>query len=328
VLLVVLAAAVSTASAADGTKPPRPSVLWQQYPLGTKRLTGPTTTTRTGAPAGAARVTPTVLPAAPASSGSSLLPIVLAAFGTGAAVLALAGLAALYSRSRRVVHTEAALAGALASITLAATGLEGRRRARGLEERLPVWDTFKSMLSPGGITTDPRHEGVEGGVVPPDGQSRTGVDDRVAEIITAAEELADQIRSDAHDEAVQIKRQARVVARRRMRELTRQQETLQPLRAAADPTILPIEPQAPEHGELGEEEARVVESGLRRWQAALSEISRELNVLLEPGPGRIETLLDALEVDEHADAQNAAEQAARREPSRLAERRDRPDQRG
>jgi hypothetical protein len=104
-LLLALAAAPAVAPAAGEKPPPRPGVLWQEFPLGDKRPTG-TTATRP-APAGPATDRGSgrgSVPAAPdrsrlrrdtGSSGSSGLPIGSAALGAAAAALVLAGLAAL-----------------------------------------------------------------------------------------------------------------------------------------------------------------------------------------------------------------------------------------
>jgi hypothetical protein len=97
-VVACLAAAPAAPDAADHKPAPRPSVLWQQYPLGTERLTGATTSPAPVAPAQrlGGRTTPG------ASADTSLwLPIALGATALVLlALLALAGGASLYVRSR------------------------------------------------------------------------------------------------------------------------------------------------------------------------------------------------------------------------------------
>jgi hypothetical protein len=75
-VVACLAAAPAASDAADHKPAPRPSVLWQQYPLGTERLTGTTPTS----PAPAARA-PAQRPGGRTTPGASVgslwLPIVL-----------------------------------------------------------------------------------------------------------------------------------------------------------------------------------------------------------------------------------------------------------
>jgi flagellar biosynthesis GTPase FlhF len=366
VLLVALASVPALAPAAGSKPPPRPGVLWQQYPLGNKHLTETMATssapTRPATERGLGRAS---VPAAPNSSGagtasgasgSSGLPIGSVALGTVAAVLVLAGLAALYVRSRRGarVDAEAALAGPLASITLAARRLEGRRRARGFENALPAWEKFNYKPRRRAAVTDKTE-------VPGEAQgarqSHTDVGDRVAGVIRAAEELAEHIRSDAHDEAAQIKRQAEESHAAAMRELAKEQEELRAaakadaaeiqrtgenyaterrreaeaeatkliseaegqaraMREAAEQMAMQIESNALQRREKLEERTEVVETRLRRFQAGLAEISKDLGALLEPRREQTETLLEALDVDQRPNPRKVEEDGARTDSGR------------
>jgi hypothetical protein len=95
-VVACLAAAPVASDAADHKPAPRPSVLWQQYPLGTERLTG-TTPTSPAPVAPAQRLRGRTTPGA--SADTLWLPIALGATCLVLALL-LTGGANLYVRSR------------------------------------------------------------------------------------------------------------------------------------------------------------------------------------------------------------------------------------
>ncbi len=229
-LLVASAALPADAPAAEPKPPPNPGVLWQQYPLGSDRLTGTTPTRTAPSRKGATEITD-------GTSGSSGLTFAPIAVGVVAALLALVGLATLLARSRRVAHPEVALAvplatitlaAPLATITLAATRLERRRRARGHEDRLSAGDMFTSTRERRAAMTDQLDERGVSEVPRPSEvrRSHTDVGSRVADIIKAAEELSEQIRSDAQGEAAQIRRQAEESRAAAMRDVAGEQAAL------------------------------------------------------------------------------------------------------
>ncbi len=115
-VVACLAAAPAASDAADHKPAPRPSVLWQQYPLGTERLTG-TTPTSPAPVAPAQRLGGRTTPGAGASAPTLWLPIAL--WAAGLVLLALTGGASLYVRSRRRAHLEESLAEPMAEIVLA-----------------------------------------------------------------------------------------------------------------------------------------------------------------------------------------------------------------
>jgi hypothetical protein len=98
-VVACLAAAPAGSDAADHKPAPRPSALWQQYPLGTERLTG-TTPTSPAPVAPAQRLGGRII--TPGASADTLwLSIALGATSLVLlALLAVAGGASLYVRSR------------------------------------------------------------------------------------------------------------------------------------------------------------------------------------------------------------------------------------
>src|SRR5439155_20980008 len=135
---VVLASAsvvAGPALAVPGKRPPKPSTLWRQYPLGTTPLTGTTPTNPVRPPA----LPPGMIPP-PARSTGFPVAVVL---GAGAGLVAAAGLAAVLVRSRRD-EEERALDVSLETIANAAARLESRRRARGIEAGRRAWDNWTS----------------------------------------------------------------------------------------------------------------------------------------------------------------------------------------
>jgi vacuolar-type H+-ATPase subunit H len=338
IALAALAAVPAVAAAQEGKRPPRPGVLWQQYPLGSKRLTA-TAPARAATQRTPASPLPRPIPVPPAggTSRSTGLPVSLVVLGAVAALLALLALVVASTvRSRRRANTEVAFAGSLATIMLAATRLEGRQRARGLEDPPPVWDRLAPAPTKGAArdaseahgASEAPHEGR------PARQGDAGVGERVAEIIGTAEELAVQITADAHEEAVEIIRQARGDARQRLRELRQEQgkllaaakrdaseirstvenyarERRDEAEAEAERLLAEAEAHARAMREAAEERAmresplayraeieeqiRIVEARLLRFQAALREITTGLDALLEPLGDQPKTLMDALD---------------------------------
>jgi hypothetical protein len=297
-LLVALAAATVDAPAAGEKPAPKPGVLWQEYPLGDKRLTGTTATrpapTLPATKRGGGQTSVLTPPdrsqprSTDGSSGSAGLPIGSVALGAAGAVLALAFVTFLYVRSRRRrvdVYAEAAVAGPLATITLAATRLESRRRARGVEHRLPAWDKSTTKTRRRAAVTDQLDERVEAGVAgeaKDSRQSHTDVGDRVAGVIRAAEELAEQIRSDVHQEAAQIKREAEDARGAAMRELASEQDEL---RAAAEAHAAEIrrtgETYATEHRREAEAEATKLVGEAETQARAMREAAEQMAMRIE-----------------------------------------------
>jgi len=170
------------------------------------------------------------------------------------------------------------------------------------------------------------------------GRPSQAVGDRVSEVIRAAEELAEQIRADAHHEATQIKttaQQAHAKATQQLGEelsamkaaaeaeaaeikrtselyasdhrrsaeaataklLAEAETQARAMREAAEQMAMQIETTALRRREELEERTSLVETGLRRFQSGLREISKELDELLDTPRAKAGTLLEALAVD-------------------------------
>jgi hypothetical protein len=365
-VVACLAAAPAAAHAADRTPTPHPGALWQQYPLGTERLTGTTSTNP-------APVAPSLWRGGRTTPGESApnlwLPIALGA--AAPLLLALAGGASLYLRLRRRADIEEPLTGPVAEIVLATARLDSRRMARRGSDHVPASHTItpnrgrrEAMPKPRLKRTkthslvsqsenvDDRGSGQEESVQ--EATASRAVSDRVSEVIKAVEELAEQIRTDAHAEAAQIKsraEEAQAAAMKRHAEkleglrtaaeaeaaeaaeirraaelygtdhrrsaeagtaklLAEAEAQARAMREAAEQMAMQIETTALRRREKLEEQTSLVETRLRRFHAALREISSELEELLDPTRGKGGTLLEALSVDGEKASDEAKEETA------------------
>jgi hypothetical protein len=229
---LALASAVTLAAGAPAKQPkpnqppPKPGALWRQYPLGSQPLTGTAPTTTLTLPGGPGR-----LPTPSATSPSKSTGLLVSAFVLGAAVLVLgaAGLVAARAYARRGSRSAEPITSSLATVERAAARLYNRRKARGIEAQPLAWDKFISTRERGKAMTDQLEEGVETAAPESDErrQSHADLGDRVAGVIKAAEEVAAQIRADAHEEASMIKRQAEDAAVRAIRDAAKERDELQ-----------------------------------------------------------------------------------------------------
>jgi hypothetical protein len=202
-VVACLAAAPAASDAADHKPAPRPGVLWQQYPLGTVRLTGATPTSPAPV-APAQRLGGRTTPGASADT-SLWLPIAL--WAAGLVLLALTGGASLYVRSRRRAHLEESLAEPMAEIVLATARLESRRLARGGSHRDAAGHTITPNRGREATSenVDDRGTGQE---KVQEAKASQAVSDRVSEVIKAAEE----VRTAADAEAAEIRRAVELYA--------------------------------------------------------------------------------------------------------------------
>jgi hypothetical protein len=258
-LALVSSVALAAAPVAAAAKPPpKPGRLWNQFPLGTQQLTGKTPTLPARTPTVPTGVigrpeTTATTPSRPSGLSASLL------VALGAAVLLL-GVAALvvvrvYPRQDGPL-TEEEFTTSLSTIEDAAARLESRRQARGFEAQPFTWHNFTSTQERGTGMTDQLAEGVE--TPTPDSkeasQSHAAVADRVAAVITAAEEVAAQVRADALEEAAAIKQQAEEAAVNAIRRAAKERDEMRAT-SEADAETMRIESEKYASGRRSEAEA-------------------------------------------------------------------------
>jgi len=241
VTAVALAGATTPAPAAKPPPKPKPGQLWNKFPLGKQQPKGTTPAKRvpTRTTPRPSHKDPRPAPTATSPSRSSGLPdtwtLVLVA-----AVLLLGVEALIVMRvyRREDGPSEEEVRTSLVTIKDAAARLESRRKARGVEEQHSKWHNFILRRKRGAGMTDQLEESVE--TATSDAESRVNHVDlghRVSGVIKAAEDVAEQIRADALEDAALIKQRAEEAAVKAIRQAAKERDELRATSEAAAETM-------------------------------------------------------------------------------------------